>query len=185
MKFSAALLAGGKSTRMGRDKAGLQMPDGKLLWQHQVDTLIASGASEIVISGPLDGIYAHSGYRIIPDESTSCGPIGGLRSCLRKIESSHLLLLAVDLPQMTPAYLRQLWEKCSTGKGVVAQGKVFEPMAAFYPYESLSLLEMRVARGNYGFQEMLSEMVLKQRMLTVAIDRESLRFFRNVNYPDS
>ena len=52
MNFSAALLAGGRSSRMGRDKAFLEI-DGVPLWQRQLQTLRELGPSETFLAGPM------------------------------------------------------------------------------------------------------------------------------------
>lgn len=184
MQFSGALLAGGKSTRMGRDKSGLPMSGGKLLWQHQVETLLAAGAKEIVISGPLNGLYANTGYRIIPDEFPDCGPMGGLFSCLHQTRMSHLLLLAVDLPEMRSNYLNFLWKSCVPGVGVVARDKAYQPLAAFYPREVLSQVERKVTSGDCGFQQWLVEAIEGGQMVSIQIDDDAQRLFRNWNEPN-
>ena len=80
--FSAVLLAGGKSTRMGRDKAAV-LVEGRELWARQLDTLRRTGAGELFISGFSDGPYAAAGLSIIADENVGFGPLGGIVAALR------------------------------------------------------------------------------------------------------
>lgn len=182
MNFSAVLLAGGKSTRMGRDKASLPY-QGRLLWEHQIETLRASGAAEILISGPAQGIYADSEYEIIPDGHANCGPMGGVHSTLVKATCGHVLVLAVDLPHMTAEYLRVLWSKCLPGRGVAGRDEAYEPLAAFYPKELLPLLESHISRNAYSFQKLIVEAEALGLMTTFPIAKEDIGYFYNWNRP--
>lgn len=182
MNFSAVLLAGGKSIRMGRDKASLPY-QGRLLWEHQVETLRVSGAAEILISGPPHGIYAGSGYAIIPDVHANCGPMGGLYSALAKATHGHVLVLAVDLPHMTGEYLRSLWSRCLPGCGIAGIDAAYEPLAAFYPKELLPLLESHISRKQYSFQKLIAEAESLGLMTAFSIAQEDLGYFYNWNRP--
>ncbi|PAW79625.1 MAG: hypothetical protein B9S32_03560 [Verrucomicrobia bacterium Tous-C9LFEB] len=182
MNFSAVLLAGGKSTRMGRDKASLPY-QGRMLWEHQIETLRESGAAEILISGPPHGVYADSGYTIISDASVNCGPIGGLYSTLAKAAHGHVLLLAVDLPHMTSGYMKCLWSKCLPGRGVAGFDEAYEPLTAFYPKELLPLLESHISKNEYSFQKLIAEAEALGLMATFPIAKEDLGFFYNWNAP--
>src|SRR2546428_9892635 len=97
MKFSAVLLAGGQSTRMGRDKAGIVL-DGIPLWQRQFEILRELRPHEIFISGPPRKEW--SGLEVVADETPDAGPLAGLVASLRRCRSPLLLVLAVDLPRM-------------------------------------------------------------------------------------
>ena len=70
---SGIILAGGKSARMGRDKASLPFGNGTLLTA-QTDKLRSLGVTDIVLSGYAEGM--------VPDETPGCGPLGGLAACL-------------------------------------------------------------------------------------------------------
>src|SRR5262245_60126217 len=100
LDFTAVLLAGGKSSRMGQDKAEL-MIDGEPLWRRQVAILQAAGANEILISGRLDGPYADSGLPIIEDAESEMGPIGGIATTIAMARHPLALVLAIDLPRMS------------------------------------------------------------------------------------
>ncbi len=182
MNFSAVLLAGGKSTRMGRDKASLPYL-GRMLWQHQVETLRAAGAAEILISGPPDGVYADSGCAIISDVHANCGPMGGLYSTLAKATYGHVLLLAVDLPHMTSEYLKRLGSKCQPGQGAVGIKMAYEPLAAYYPKELFPLLEEHILKHEYSFQKLIEQAKLCGLMAGFPIAQDDLAHFYNWNRP--
>lgn len=181
MNFSATLLTGGKSTRMGQDKASLAYLGGRL-WEHQIRTLQNAGAAEILISGPLDGVYQNSGYRIVPDEYPERGPIEGLRCTLIQATYGHVLLLAIDLPRMSAEYLTALWSKCLPGCGVVARDRAYEPLAAFYPREILQLLEKHICTKEYSFQKLIAAAELLGVMTPCVIAENDLDLFSNWNF---
>ncbi|GDX08948.1 molybdenum cofactor guanylyltransferase [Verrucomicrobiota bacterium] len=119
MSHAAVLLAGGKSSRMGRDKSALPV-NGEPLWQRQLAVLRATEPAELFISGKSDGPYAGCGVEILPDEFSGCGPLGGIATALRRCKSDRLLVLAVDMPAMTAAFLRSLVEDSQrTAKGII------------------------------------------------------------------
>lgn len=151
---------------MGRDKAALPF-GGEALWQHQLGTLRATEAAELFISGPADGPYANAGIPVLPDESPGLGPLGGLATALRRCSSEWLLVLAVDMPGMTPEFLRTLVDESErTAAGIVpcvaklvglgagispssgaAEGRTLEPLAAVYPRAALALADECLRSG--------------------------------------
>lgn len=181
MNFSGALLTGGKSARMGQDKASLDY-QGCLLWEHQIQTLQNAGAAEILISGPLNGVYQNSGFPIVPDEYPERGPMEGLRCTLIKASCGHVLLLAVDLPRMSAEYLMLLWSKCSSGRGAVAMDRAYEPLAAFYPKEILPLLEKHMYTEEYSFQKLIAAAESLGLMATCLIAEKDIDLFANWNF---
>jgi molybdopterin-guanine dinucleotide biosynthesis protein A len=140
MNFSAVILAGGKSSRMGRDKAWLEV-DGEPLLARQIQLVRATGAREILISGRADGDYAPFGCPVVRDEWPGAGPLGGLAAALEAALAPLLLVLAVDMPHMTEDCLRRLFGECTETTGAIPRvnGQI-EPLAAFYPKTARDLL---------------------------------------------
>ena len=133
MKFSAVILAGGKSSRMGRDKAWLQL-DGKPLLARQIAVVRKLKPVELFISGRSDTDYSSLGCPVLKDEFPEAGPLAGIAAGLQAASAPLMLVLAVDMPDMTSAALRQLLKRCAAGAGVVPRvNQRLEPLAAFYP----------------------------------------------------
>lgn len=96
------VLAGGLSTRMGRNKAQLLRNDGAMLsmLEFSKQVLNESGISNIVVSGD---------QYDVPDKVKLSGPVGGILSVLAKYpQAKSLLILPVDLPFMTAKALADL-----------------------------------------------------------------------------
>lgn len=133
MHFTAVILAGGESRRMGRDKAFLEF-GGQSLLAHQLETVAALRPAEILVSGRPDTDYSHLGYPVVLDAQPGCGPLGGLDRALARAQSDLVLVLAVDLPRMTAAFLGKLLDLSNPRSGVVPEtSRGLEPLAAFYP----------------------------------------------------
>lgn len=103
------VLAGGRSTRMGRDKALLQYA-GRPLIEHAVQLLNKAGfAPHIVGSRPDLCAYAH----IIEDRHPACGPLGGIEAALASSDSEWNAFLPVDLPHLPVAFLQYLRQRAA------------------------------------------------------------------------
>ncbi len=133
MNLGAVILAGGASRRMGQDKAWLLF-DGQPLLVRALATVREAGIEEILISGRAGTDYSALGCPVLFDHENGCGPIAGLQRALEEAQAPQVLVLAVDLPRMTPVFLRRLAARCDALTGVLPRlkGKL-EPLAAIYP----------------------------------------------------
>src|SRR5437762_7064366 len=130
MLLSAVLLAGGESHRMGRDKATVYYK-GEPLWRRQSGLLLTISPLEILISARGDPSWRSSDMRFVPDVPPSCGPLSGLAAAMTAMRGTHLLVLAIDMPLMTDAYLRNMYDLAGPGKGVLPTIRSRpEPLAA-------------------------------------------------------
>jgi molybdopterin-guanine dinucleotide biosynthesis protein A len=182
--FSAALILGGKSSRMGTDKAWLEVDNRRTpLWQRQFELLQELRPAEIFFSGEPRGPYPKS-LDWVPDAVPSIGPLGGLVSCLRQCKTEWLLILAVDLPRMTAELAQQMVDARQPGKGIVpVVGSRFEPLIAVYSRLALDLAERHAASGQYRMQDLAGELVSTGLSLTYPVRSEDEPLFVNWNTP--
>lgn len=104
--WNALILAGGRSRRMGEDKAALRWQGAPLL-NHMEALLREAGAARVLISGRQpDG-------RGVTDLYPGAGPLGGLASALPELADGWLLVLPVDLPLMRGEVLQWLLGEAS------------------------------------------------------------------------
>ena len=130
MTFSAVLLAGGESRRMGRDKATIVF-HGCPLWQRQLQVLRDLGPEKIFVSARKLPSWLPFDTELLLDEPPFRGPLSGLTRALTSIRTSHLAVLAVDMPSMTSAQLQALLGQARPRCGVVpVVEKRAEPLAA-------------------------------------------------------
>lgn len=118
------ILAGGKSSRMGKDKASLRFGNTTLL-DHAVKLLESCNPDEVLISGEVAGDIG------IADRLRECGPPGGIHAVLHYLEGrgeldgSPLLIIPVDMPLLTSESLKKLLEEGAGAAACCYEGEVF------------------------------------------------------------
>jgi molybdopterin-guanine dinucleotide biosynthesis protein A len=159
MNFSAVILAGGNSSRMGRDKAWLEVGGMRLL-ARQIELVCAAGAVEVFISGRTDADYSGFGGLVLHDQFAGAGPLAGIERALTTAKTPLLLVLAVDLAGMSAELLRRLAAACSTKVGVIPRvnGNI-EPLAAFYPKSAQGLAGSQLEGGDFVVRDFAARCV--------------------------
>jgi molybdopterin-guanine dinucleotide biosynthesis protein A len=183
--WSALLMAGGESRRMGRDKATLTV-GGEPLWRRQVRTLRDAGFGEIIVARAGRERLEEPGLINVSDAATGCGPLGGLIAGLRQAKTRSVLVLAVDLPLMPAAFLQEMMEMAKLdGRGVVPviDGR-FEPLAAVYVNGCLALAEECLVNQQWSMQGLVERCVAAGLMRTLEVGELDRGYFRNVNTPE-
>ncbi len=182
---NAVILAAGHSIRMGSDKALLEL-EGRPLWRRQCDLLVAAGAREIFFSVRPDQLWAPMAFAHLRDPEPELGPLGGIEAGLARCQFAHLIVLAVDLAQITPVWFYRLQAILAPGCGAVGRWPdgVFEPLAAIYPKELVA--EVRAARAlrDYSLQKILSRAVSDGKLAVVELQESDRALFVNWNSPD-
>ena len=182
--ISAIVLAGGASMRMGCDKAWLRHGGCSLL-QLAMEKTRAAGVADVSISGRAGTDYSEFGCTVLLDTLPGNGPLGGIESGLKACRAGLLLVLAVDMPQMTSGFLRKLISACDSHTGVVPESSHgLQPLSAIYPVRchgmAAGLMEARKysARG-------FAQACLEQGMLKLLkTDSTESRCLENWNSPD-
>lgn len=179
--FSAVLLAGGRSTRMGVDKALLKV-DGRALWKRQWALLEAAGVKERFISVRQDQAWVPDDALVVHDPVSDAGPLAGIAAALGRMQGSHLLVLAIDLPRMELAWLQRMMAGCLPGVGAVGCREGFcEPLAAIYPRELRGAADAALARGEYALKHLI--VAAASAMRVIEVDAAEEGWFTNWNEP--
>jgi molybdenum cofactor guanylyltransferase len=151
------VLAGGKSRRMGQDKAALIHPDGRPLAFRTVE-ILAAVCSKVVISlrheqeaPPMIQESPH--LTLIRDpEGISEGPFTGMLAAMRSAPDADWLVLACDLPRLDVETLRHLVSSRIPDETFLSYRSEFdglpEPLCAFYAAEAIPILEKAHASGS-------------------------------------
>lgn len=140
MSTAAIVLCGGKSTRMGRDKAWLPWA-GVPMVSHVVATL-GPVVDEVIVVSSRDLALPPLDARIVHDREPALGPLSGIREGLACTRSELAFVTATDAPYLTAAFVQALLDQ----KGAAApevDGYV-QTLAAVYPRSSLALVEEMV-----------------------------------------
>jgi molybdopterin-guanine dinucleotide biosynthesis protein A len=137
-----AVLAGGESRRMGRDKALLEV-EGRTLLARAVAVLEAV-FEEVVVVAPRGRGYDDLGVEVVPDIRPGRGPLGGIHAALHRGCGRPVFMLACDMPHVTPELVRWIvgsGTHGSTPVRLVRDTKGLQPLCALYSGECLSAVE--------------------------------------------
>jgi molybdenum cofactor guanylyltransferase len=108
LTFTGAILTGGASRRMGRDKATEVLIDGQPLAQRLAGVLAAAGATEVISIGGRRDALAGLGLDARPDRHPGEGPLGGILTALLEAGEARVVVLACDLMALDEATVRAL-----------------------------------------------------------------------------
>jgi len=107
--FAGAVLVGGRSTRMGCDKATLDPFGRGELLEIAVESLRSSGAVAIGAIGAENSRTATIGYDEVPDSYPGEGPLGGIITALRWSPADLVVVIACDMPFLNDGPINQLF----------------------------------------------------------------------------
>ena len=183
MTISAVLLTGGKSRRMGKDKATMQFR-GVALWEIQLGLLRGLQLEKIFVSGQNDPPWRPMDAEFVPDDPPSRGPLSGIACVLSRVTTDHLLALGIDTPFMTQTYLRELCARLKPGQGVVPMiDNRFEPLAAIYPRNAQVDFAEALAGSDFSLQSLIRKLITAEKLNPIEVSIEEKILFRNLNEP--
>ena len=146
------VLAGGKSMRMGTDKAALAL-EGRTLLEHAL-AILCQVTGEVAILGPRQ-LYEGYGAPVIEDIYPGCGPLSGIHAALTHVAHTAQatpklsLIIAVDTPFLEPKFLAYLAERARESGAVVTTPEIAgykQPLCAVYSQEFLPIAEQALSR---------------------------------------
>lgn len=183
MTLAAVLLVGGNSRRMGVDKATLVI-NNKPLWSRQLDILRSLPLEKIFVSGRSRPAWCPSDVEVVLDEPPSRGPLSGIAATLRRLSTTHLLALAIDLPKMTTVHLEKLWSQAHPGVGVIPQNeKYFEPLCAIYPIEASAPAGNLLTGEDVSMHKFIQKLLDEHLALVCRVKKAEQKFYHNANSP--
>jgi molybdopterin-guanine dinucleotide biosynthesis protein A len=181
--FAALLLAGGESRRMGRDKATLEY-GGRPLWERQLHTLRALGPEKIFVSARSAPSWLPNDVELLLDDLPSRGPLSGVAKALNEIGTTHLLVLAVDMPFMTASELSKLLELATKGCGVVAIiDERLEPLAAVYPAEAADDFGAALTGPDFSLQLVVRKLAAAGKVRLRPVAETNAYLYQSWNQP--
>lgn len=173
MSFAAVLLCGGKSTRMGRDKAFLDW-NGRPLWQVQLEKLRELGPERLLISCRAEQHIVSDAEMVFDPPETDDGPLGAITRCLELVQMP-LLVLAVDMPWMTVEFLR---DHILPG-GFFRGPHGFETLCAVYRPDMLPAMQGALRERRLALQRVVEE----SHPVIHEITTDQSPWFQNANTP--
>jgi len=181
------ILVGGRSKRMGKDKALLPLPHNeKITFVEHLSSLLSTYCSEVIlVARDADSAAAYTlpGVRVVTDQVPDIGPLMGVYSGLNAMRASHALITAVDMPFVQPALISFLLSQPLDDALVVPVVQdTPQVLLAIYPRTVLFLVEQQLRAGRPDPRSLLD--VARVRYIEEAQLREvdpQLRSFVNMN----
>lgn len=180
---TAFILAGGKSTRMGTDKAFVML-EGRSLLERALEVARAVTSEVRIVGDPAKfAAFAPTVEDIFPN----CGPLGGIHAALRSSPTELNLILAVDVPFVSTELLHYLIQRARDSSATVTlaqSGGGYQPLCAVYRREFAEGAEKALRAGRYkigglfaaGTTQLINEEELERAGFSAAL-------FRNLNTP--
>jgi molybdopterin-guanine dinucleotide biosynthesis protein A len=180
---AAFILAGGKSTRMGSDKAFVML-DGRTLLERALE-LAPSVTKDVRVVGGAEKFAAFA--PVVEDVFRECGPLGGIHAALRASAAELNLMLAVDVPFVPAELLRYLVARArgSDAIATVPRAGAWQPLCAVYRREFGDVAEKALRAGRYRINALFAEIrVQAVEEEELALAGFSAGMFRNLNTPE-
>ncbi|HEV8192792.1 MAG TPA: molybdenum cofactor guanylyltransferase [Ktedonobacterales bacterium] len=181
------VLAGGRSQRMGDDKAALTIGGEPLL--RRVVRRLEAALPHVLVIGPetLQPLAPHA--RVVPDGTPGRGPLGGIVTAFAIFPTRLLFVVACDMPFVQPALVRELVRVAVETPDVdvvtLRSQRGFEPLHAVYRPSSLPAMHTRLASGDGALHSLLQQLRVREvpRGELAHFDPAGLSAF-NANTPD-
>lgn len=182
-ELAAFILAGGKSSRMGRDKAFLPFGGETLL--SRALKLARAVAESVSVVGD---VTKFAGFGpVVTDVYPERGPLGGIHAALSATKAEQNLILAVDLPFVELRFLEYMIAEAQKSVALVTVPQVgggFQPLCAIYRKEFGVIADEALRKGknkiDLQFAEVNSRFITEEELVRSDFSAE---MFRNLNTP--
>ena len=194
--LSAAVLAGGKSSRMGTDKALLSLTEGGPPIVETILARLAAIAEEVMIVGGTEPVYRRFGVRIVPDLRPGHAALGGIFTAISSAAHEHTIVVACDMPFLSLPLLRRMANEPRDYDVLVPatagqsrqrnDGLVYHTLHAIYGRACLPAIERRLGAGRLQVVRILDDVVVRAMPVEEIVRWDpELRSFFNVNSPQT
>jgi len=186
------VLAGGRSSRMGREKAFLRVGD-ETLFERQFRVLREVGVVEIALSIRRELLHrlSHSSSQLLPsapalllDEEEGLGPLAGIVAAMAWNPDQPLMVMAVDMPEVPSSLLSRLLSSARGGGGAapVVEGR-WEPLCAIYPPGEHDTARALLTSANPSPAALLDALAARGKVTSLPISIEEATSLRSWNAP--
>ncbi len=178
--YSVGILAGGKSSRMGKNKA---------LLEYESDTFIGRIIGEfegkdIIISSSGQKEYEKFSVKTVTDEHEDIGPVEGIRQILKASDKEYVFICACDMPFITNKIADYIAEFISSDYDcyVITDEDRIHPLCAIYSKRILPVIERLIADGDYKLRLILEN--TRTKYISLGNTVFGKKIVRNVNTKD-
>lgn len=180
---TGVVLAGGKSLRMGTNKAVLEIGGKKML--DRVVAELSAVCSEIVLVAGESEPYRYLGLPVLADIYPGCGPLAGIHTGLVAAKTPYIFVVGCDMP-----FIKAELMYCMAGQAkdhdviIPRDGEYLEPLFALYGKGCIIPIENRLKKKRYkttGFFPDVRVKYINRQELSCACDMRNI--FININTP--
>lgn len=174
------ILAGGKSTRMGTDKAMLLL-NGLPLIQH-ITGVLREIFEEVVIISDRGNAYNFLNLPVYPDIEKNCGPVGGIHSAFVHTNTNSIFVVGCDTPLVTRGLVNYIcdFESLDDIKVPTMDGQV-HPLCGVYSRKVMPQLEENLKGGLFNVQFLLEKLHPAIIPITPDLPFYDKRLLTNIN----
>jgi molybdenum cofactor guanylyltransferase len=175
--FEGFVLTGGRSSRMGRDKALLPVDRSTLV--EQVAARVRAAAGSVTLIGAPER-YTGLGLPVAADLIEGCGPLGGVYTALKISSAAWNLIVACDMPAVSMGFLAQLLEGAQEADADCFAPKTasgLHPLCAVYHCRALAAVEYAINHKSFKMHDLLDS------LRTVSWPVADASLLENVNTP--
>jgi len=176
--ITGVVLVGGKSSRMGENKALMRFGD-KTFVERAIH-LLQQTFENVIISANESGVYDFVGLPIVGDVYRGCGPLAGLHAAMTSAGKSDIFVMSCDLPFVDESVVRRILDNSSGAELIVAGDPTgVQPLCGLYRQSSMRIIEGQLRVKEYSVLKLVQHM--KGRVILFE-EQKSNRFI-NINTP--
>tara|TARA_B100000315_G_C14389448_1_gene501223 strand:- start:1 stop:609 length:609 start_codon:yes stop_codon:yes gene_type:complete len=181
--FTGIILSGGKSSRMGEDKA-FKLFSGRPLIEIVIEKM-SSLFEDLLIVTNSPHLYKEYSIRTVSDVVKDCGPLGGIYTGLLSSPKNNNFIVACDMPFLNENLVKFMAKQHEEYDVIIPQFKgLFEPLCAVYSKNCIKPIEKALSNRNFKMIDFLGDVkvrVINEKEIS-DFDKEALSFI-NINTP--
>jgi molybdopterin-guanine dinucleotide biosynthesis protein A len=176
-ELTAVILAGGKSERMGEDKAFIDL-EGQPFIKRILQVVEGLTKEVMVIANTKD--YTALNVPVYPDLIENCGPVGGIYTAMRKVKTPYLLILSCDIPLLKRAVLEHLIEESiPCDANILTTKERWQSLTAIYNSRTMPIFKKALDTKKLKLRSLLPLMDLHK----IACPANLIPCLNNINTP--
>lgn len=158
---TAAILAGGRASRMGGQDKGRLLVGGRTIIDREIAALRGLGCPIVIIAAEPDR-YAEAGVPVVPDALPGCASLGGIYTAVT-LADGPVLVLACDMPFVTTAFLARLQRAGRDADVAIPRTPDgFHPLCASYAPSCAPVIRSRIESGSLAAAGFLPDVRVRE-----------------------
>lgn len=184
LKFSAAILAGGKNSRFNGINKSFLLVDNQYIIDRIIGVLKNIFSEIIIVSNTPEAYSNYQNFKVVSDYYQEIGPLGGIHAALDSISNPYVFIVSCDMPYLSyEMIIKQIHSHIESGKDItipIVNG-LMEPLHGIYSKAKLPELVYFIENTN-KFKIISYYDYVQVNFFDIT--HSDLKFFTNINKPD-